>query len=78
MNITFWKDNKSDGEHQVSAEKIVDDFIKSDIYENYKAGWPFERALLSHMMIYGSYETITDENWDNLYKQLKGSQNESN
>ncbi len=67
MNITFWKDNKLDGEHQVNVEKIIKEFLETD---DSKLDMPFQRLLLIFMADkYGSYDIITDAEWIYLHEE---------
>lgn len=65
MEITFWKDNRLDGKHTVNVTQIIEQYLKT---EDSKLDMPFERKILNFMSAtYGSFETITDAEWDALH-----------
>jgi len=67
MKFTFYKDNKISGKLQKSASQILREYNES---EESKLDMPFERSILNFMMInYGSFNQLTDEQWDELYKR---------
>jgi len=69
MKIKFWKDNKLAGEHDVDVVKIIREFLET---EDNKLDMPFERLILNFMADqYGSFEKITDAEWDALYTEYK-------
>lgn len=69
MKIIFWKDNEISGEHEVSVEQIITDYNNAEIS---KLDLPFERKILHHMMIeYGSFDKLTDEQWNKIYEAKK-------
>lgn len=67
MKFTFYKDNKISGKFQKSASQILREYNET---EESKLDMPFERKILNFMMVnYGSFDTLTDEHWDELYKR---------
>ena len=66
MEFTFYKNNKLSGKHQKSVSEILKEYSESD---DSKLDMPFERNILNFMMVnYGSYDRLTDTQWDELYK----------
>ena len=66
MKITFYKANRIDGKHELSVNEIIKDF-----YETEESKWemPFERLILNFMSLqYGSFEPLTDKEWNALYQ----------
>ena len=67
MKFTFYKNNKLSEKHQKLVSEILKEFSESD---DSKLDMPFERNILNFMMVnYGSYDRLTDVQWDELYKQ---------
>lgn len=67
MKFTFYKDNKISGKFQKSASQILREYNET---EESKFDMPFERKILNFMMVnYGSFDPLTDEQWDELYKR---------
>ena len=67
MKFTFYKDNKLSQKHQKSASQILREFYQT---EESKWDMPFERLILNFMsMVYGSFNKLSDEQWDELYKR---------
>ena len=65
MKLTFYKDNKLTEKHTKTATEIITEYNET---EASKLDMPFERKLLNHMMVvYGSFDKITDEQWNELY-----------
>jgi hypothetical protein len=72
MRITFWKDNLLKGEHEVEVGQIIADFRNSDhvASENYRNGWPFERAISLFMMdTYGGFDPLTENQLRELFNE---------
>lgn len=64
MKITFWKDNRLDGEHQVDVQKIIKDFRDSNLHDNYLKGMLFDRCLVLFMSdAYGAFDLIQEHQW---------------
>lgn len=69
MKFTFYKDNIITGEHHKTASEIIEEYNKT---EESKYDMPFERKILNFMMkSYGSFDTLTDEQWNELYKEKR-------
>lgn len=67
MNFTFYKNNKISGKHQKSASQILREYNET---EDSKLDLPFERKILNFMAFeYGSFDILTKEHWDELYKR---------
>jgi len=67
MELTFYKDNKLSGKQLKSVSKILKEYNES---EDSKLDMPFERNILNFMMVnYGSFDKLTDREWDELYTQ---------
>jgi len=68
--LKFYKDNLIKGEYKVELDKLVGEYMKSK-WNNYDL--PFERNFLSFVSeTYSkdSFEEITLELWDSIYKIL--------
>ena len=66
MKITFYENNKVDQEYTVSIEDLVNDYkAKEDKYY----GMPFERGFLIHLMDYGSFDVISDDEWKEIHSE---------
>lgn len=69
MKITFWRNNRKDQEHKVEINQILKEYKNTP---ESKMQVPFERNILIFMMDnYGAFEGITDEQWDELHKELR-------
>lgn len=66
--ITFYRDNKIDGKHEVSINQIIKEFNET---EESKLHVPFERLLLNFLMKYGSFNVLTDDDWQDLYDERR-------
>jgi len=66
MKITFYKDNKISGKYQKSVSQILKEYNET---EESKLDMPFERKILVFMMNYGSFDPLTDAQWDEIYKR---------
>ena len=66
MEITFYKDNKKSGLYTKTIEQIITEFNAT---KESKLAFPFERLLLTFMMDYGSFDVITDDQWDALFAE---------
>lgn len=70
--ITFYKDNLQSKEHDKTYSQIIDGFIKTDLFESFKNGWPFQRAILVFMgFTYGTFDSLTDEQQEELWQEMK-------
>ena len=67
-NLTFYKDNRIDGKFEKPISEVITEF-----YETKESKWdmPFERLILTHMMSYGSYDTLTGEEWAAIFEARK-------
>jgi len=67
MKITFYKDNLIANAHQVPTSQIIKEYNAT---KESKLDMPFERKILHFMMItYGSYDKLTDIQWDEIYEE---------
>lgn len=67
MKITFYKENKISGKHQKSVSQILREYNET---KDSKSDLPFEAKILHFMMVsYGSYDKLSDEQWEELHKR---------
>lgn len=66
MKLIFYKNNRIDGKHEKSVDEIIKDFNAT---EESRLDMPFERLILNFMSeSYGSFDVLTDDQWNELYK----------
>jgi len=65
--ITFYKDNKINGKHEVPLNQIIKEYLET---EESKWPMPFDRKILNFMADnYGSFDILSDKEWDTIYKE---------
>jgi len=64
-SLTFYKDNKISGKFEKEILEILKEFNET---EESKLDVPFERKFLTFIMLYGSFDIITDEEWEAIYE----------
>lgn len=73
MDMIFYKDNQVSGKFEKPISEIMVEFYKTP--ESRVFDIPFERRLLTFLMSYGSFDTITDEQWNEIHKKKNSPAN---
>lgn len=67
--VTLWIDNKVDQPKEFTYDEIIQAMCDDEhAIESYNLGLPFDRIILSVMSKLGSFDMLTDGQWDGLYK----------
>ena len=67
--ITFYKDNKIDGKHEVPVKRIIKEYFET---EESKQDMPFERKLINFMSInYGSFDILSEKEWSVIHEEKR-------
>ncbi len=66
----FVRHNEVD--YPISNKQIIDGFIGTELFENFKLGWPFLRAITIYLsQYYPTNQLFSEEEIDSLWEETK-------
>lgn len=73
MKLDIYRNNRADQKEEVEIDDLLKHFVSSEYNTD---ELPFERCFLNYIMPIGTIDTLTNEQWNQIYKSYNVAKKE--